>query len=188
MAELPFRRVPDGPRSIRSAFRRVRRYEVEYRNGESRAVTQRELDSVLHARDTPADFWACVHAADIAFAEGRLEARIEWPPERETFPAQDARLSRAVLAYVWGLEGRSWPSRHPDATVRALGDEGLDLIPQVEAIFCFVDGISDAEWWQFTGSLNEIADSIEARVQAAYPQLSAEAVAAIGNQWAFGHR
>jgi len=188
MAELTLRRVPDGPRTIGSAFRRVRRYEVDYLNGESRTVTLRKLDSVLHAREAPADFWACVRAADSAFAEGRLEARVEWPSGREICSWTDARLSRAVLAYVWGLAGRSWPSRDPDAIVGVLGDEGLDVTSRVEAIFRFVDGISDAEWPQFAGSLKEMADSIEAKVQAAYPQLSAEAVAAIGNEWAFGHR
>jgi hypothetical protein len=79
---LTLRRIPDAPRTVRSGFRRVRRYEVHYSTGEHRVVTLRQLDSVLQARTMPADFWVCVGAADEAFAAGELDRLIEWPTGR----------------------------------------------------------------------------------------------------------
>ncbi|MDR0341598.1 MAG: hypothetical protein LBI49_00525 [Nocardiopsaceae bacterium] len=71
--------MADRPRTLRSAFRRQRRYEVHRPDGRHRVLSLRELDVLLNGRAYPADFWACVHAADEAFARGDHDSLIEWP-------------------------------------------------------------------------------------------------------------
>jgi hypothetical protein len=78
------RRVADGPHTIRSGLRRVRRYEVSDPTGEIRVVTLHQLDSLLQARAMPADFWACVDAADAAYTAGDRDVLIEWPTGRRS--------------------------------------------------------------------------------------------------------
>ena len=78
------RRVADGPRTIRSGLRRIRRYEVSDPTGGPRVVTLRQLDSLLQARSMPADFWACVDAADAAYSDGDQAVLIEWPTGRRS--------------------------------------------------------------------------------------------------------
>jgi hypothetical protein len=60
---VAFRRIAD-----RGGVGRIlggrRRYEVVMADGRLRQVSFGELDSLLDARGYPADFWACVHAAD----------------------------------------------------------------------------------------------------------------------------
>jgi hypothetical protein len=60
---VAFRRVDD-----RGGLGRIiggrRRYEVAMSDGTIRQVSFGGLDSLLDARHNPADFWACVHAAD----------------------------------------------------------------------------------------------------------------------------
>jgi hypothetical protein len=73
------RRVADGPRSIGSGFRHVRRYEFSDSTGVPRLVTLHELGSLLNSRALPADFWACVAAADTAFSSGDVQAYFQWP-------------------------------------------------------------------------------------------------------------
>lgn len=82
--EVKLKRVADGPRTVRSAFRRVRRYEVTGPAHETRVLTLYQLDTLLHARMRPADFWACVDAADAAYAAGDPDVLIEWPTGRRT--------------------------------------------------------------------------------------------------------
>ena len=82
MVDWMLRRVPDGPRAFASAFRRVRRYELHDADGVTRMVTLHGLDSMLNARAAPADFWACVRAADAAFEAGDLDSLVEWPTGR----------------------------------------------------------------------------------------------------------
>lgn len=58
-----FRRIDDRQGLGRLLSGR-RRYEVALADGTLRQVSLGELDSLLDARRYPADFWACVHAAD----------------------------------------------------------------------------------------------------------------------------
>ena len=81
VAIILLRRASDSPRSLGSLFRRSRRYEVRS-DSETRVMTLHQLDALLGARSTPADFWACVNAADAAFAAGDTDARFEWPSGR----------------------------------------------------------------------------------------------------------
>lgn len=58
-----FRRLEDR-RGVSRLLSGRRHYEVGMSNGTLRLVSFRELDKLLDARHCPADFWACVHAAD----------------------------------------------------------------------------------------------------------------------------
>jgi hypothetical protein len=40
------------------------------------------MEVTLDGRSFPADFWACVNAADEAFAAGNADVLIEWPSGR----------------------------------------------------------------------------------------------------------
>ena len=65
----PFRRSP-------------RRYRLGHPDGSETVLSLAALDSILEARRTPADFWACVDAADTAYAAGDTVTRVEWPSSR----------------------------------------------------------------------------------------------------------
>lgn len=58
-----FRRLEDR-RGIGRLFRGRRVYEVVMSDDTTRLVSFSELDKLLDGRHFPADFWACVHAAD----------------------------------------------------------------------------------------------------------------------------
>lgn len=58
-----FRRLEDRRGIIRLVKGR-RMYEVSMSDGTLRRVSFGELDELVNARRFPADFWACVHAAD----------------------------------------------------------------------------------------------------------------------------
>jgi hypothetical protein len=79
---LTLRRIADERRALRSALRHVRRYELHYPSGEHQVVTLDQMDAALDGRSFPADFWACVNAADEAFAAGNTDVLIEWPSGR----------------------------------------------------------------------------------------------------------
>jgi hypothetical protein len=81
---LTLRRVADGRRTLPSALRPTRRYELHYPSGEHRVVTLDQLDAALDGRSFPADYWACVNAADEAFVAGNTDVLIEWPSGRRT--------------------------------------------------------------------------------------------------------
>ena len=72
-----FRRTDPPPRRWH-ILRRSERYEVWQVAGEAPLVTMKDLDALLDARRYPADFWAAVHAADAAFAEGDRQSWIEF--------------------------------------------------------------------------------------------------------------
>jgi hypothetical protein len=84
---VTLRRVANGPRTVSSGFRPARRYEVFDVTGGARVVTLHQLDSLLEGRAVPADFWACVDAADLAFSAGDLDVLIEWPTGRRSVRA-----------------------------------------------------------------------------------------------------
>jgi hypothetical protein len=58
-----FRRLEDR-RGISRLLNGRRLYEVVMSDDTTRLVSFSELDKMLDARHFPADFWACVHAAD----------------------------------------------------------------------------------------------------------------------------
>ena len=60
-------------------FRRASRYEVACGDEPREILSLHRLDVLLDGRRHPADFWACVAAADEAFAAGETGAFIEWP-------------------------------------------------------------------------------------------------------------
>jgi hypothetical protein len=59
-----------------------RQYNVWSDDGFGFSVSLSGLDTLLDARRYPADFWACVQAADRAFKAGDLQAVFEWPSGR----------------------------------------------------------------------------------------------------------
>jgi hypothetical protein len=70
-AALRFRRIRDDTSLMARLLRRQRRYEVHQPDGHRRVVTFVELDRLLNGRAYPADFWACIRAADGIFGEAR---------------------------------------------------------------------------------------------------------------------
>lgn len=58
-------------------------YELWQQAGE-RLVALRELDRLLGGRAYPADYWACVKAADDAWESGGPDIWIEWPSGTRT--------------------------------------------------------------------------------------------------------
>ncbi|WP_338178658.1 hypothetical protein [Jatrophihabitans sp.] len=95
---------------------------------------------------------------------------------------QDAKLSDALVTYVWGTGGRSWPSRDPEAVQIRFADDALDLVPRILAIFDLVDGAPP--FWQ-TEDLATATDRIEGLVRDEHPELSDDAIRAIANQYSF---
>jgi hypothetical protein len=79
----------------------------------------------------------------------------------------DAVLSRAVVIYVWGLNRRPWPSRDTEAVRQAFGEQALDLVPRIQAIFDMVDA-APANW---SRGLNAATKRIETIVREVYPDL-----------------
>lgn len=59
--------------------RRRRRYLVRNSDGPPNSLALHELDKLLDGRAFPADFWACVTAADELFDAGDRHGLIEWP-------------------------------------------------------------------------------------------------------------
>lgn len=61
-----------------------RRYELSQQDDARRVVALARLDKLLDGRAYPADFWACVKAADDAWESGELDAWINWPEGTRT--------------------------------------------------------------------------------------------------------
>lgn len=74
---LTIRRVGDW-RGLRRLTHGRRSYEVGLSDGSRRRVSLGALDTLLGARKYPADFWACVRAADDARARGD-DLILQWP-------------------------------------------------------------------------------------------------------------
>jgi hypothetical protein len=86
--------------------------------------------------------------------------------------------------YVSGLDRRPWPSRDTEAVRQAFGQQALDLLPHIQAIFAMVDG-APVNW---SAGLNAATDHVERIVREAYPDLDDEAVRAIGNQFSYANK
>jgi hypothetical protein len=88
----------------------------------------------------------------------------------------DELLSEAVVTYVWGNRSAPWPSTRPEA----LSAVQRPYLPALEAIVEIAFAVEPT-----ASSLAELADSAEAAVHRAYPELSSEALRAIGNLYSF---
>jgi len=97
----------------------------------------------------------------------------------------DTRLSRAIVVFVWGTHGRPWPSRDPEAVSAEYGDDALELVPRINAIFELVDA-APLDW--STEDLPAAIARIESLVRAAHPELDEAAIGAIGRQFAYNWR
>ena len=74
---VTIRRVGDW-RGLRRLRHGGRSYEVGLSDGSRRRVSFGKLDKLLDARKYPADYWACVLAADDARARGD-DSFLQWP-------------------------------------------------------------------------------------------------------------
>lgn len=77
-----FRRVERNGRGPAS-LAKGKRYEVWQGKQAATTVTTSELDRLLDARRYPADFWAAVESADLAFSEGDHDSWIEFGSARK---------------------------------------------------------------------------------------------------------
>jgi hypothetical protein len=66
-----------GPAVLPERWRR--HYNVCFEDGFAIFVSFSGLDTLLDVGRYPADFWACIQAADQAFKSGDREAVFEWP-------------------------------------------------------------------------------------------------------------
>ena len=67
-----------------------RQYNVWFDDGFAFSVSLHGLDTLLEGGRFPADFWACVKAADSAFKAGDRDAVFEWPSGRRLATAPSA--------------------------------------------------------------------------------------------------
>lgn len=88
----------------------------------------------------------------------------------------DLALSAALVAYIWGDRSLPWPSERPEA----LAEEQLAFLPQIKSMIAtaFADDPT-------AGTLTAMAERVESAVRAAYPELTEEAVRALGNYYSF---
>jgi hypothetical protein len=88
----------------------------------------------------------------------------------------DRELSEALQTYVWGTAGLPWPSERPDA-LQADQQRFLPMLREIVAVAFSVD--------PFAGTLNEAAGRAEAALRAQYPDLTEDAIRAVGNLFAY---
>jgi hypothetical protein len=87
----------------------------------------------------------------------------------------DETLSRAVVAYVWGIPPLPWPSGCLEAVRELLGEQAHEVVPRVKML---VDEAFDVrpEGWD----LAAIGNHVEGVLRQAHPELTDEALKAIG--------
>lgn len=85
-------------------------------------------------------------------------------------------LSAALVAYIWGDRALPWPSERPEA----LTEEQRAYLPKIKSVIAtaFADDPTDE-------TLSAMADRVESGVRTAHPELTEEAVRAIGNYYSF---
>jgi hypothetical protein len=94
----------------------------------------------------------------------------------------DRELSGAVIAYVWGRPRRAWPGRDTTVVHELLGERADLVLGRIGAIFAVVDAAPldwDAE------DLCGASLRIHRLVHRGHPELDAEALHAIGAQFAY---
>lgn len=94
----------------------------------------------------------------------------------------DETLSSAVVTYVCGTRGRPWPQGDVEAVKEKFGDESPDLIRRIEKILALVGPAPPGPYEE----LSAYTDRIRQLVRSHHPELSDEAICAIGNLYAFG--
>ncbi|MGC9668457.1 hypothetical protein ACNTMW_18115 [Planosporangium sp. 12N6] len=87
---------------------------------------------------------------------------------------QDETLSRAVVAYVWGIPPLPWPSARPGAVRELLGEQAPDVIPRIKKLVDEAFEVRPEGW-----DLVEIGDHVKVVLHRTHPELSDEAVRAI---------
>jgi hypothetical protein len=95
---------------------------------------------------------------------------------------EDALLSRAVVTYIWGDRGLPFPSHRPEAVGREFPDQAADLVVRVR------DVIQSAQHVRPTDDLAETGCLVVAAVRERFPQLSEEALQAVGNLCTYAWR
>lgn len=88
----------------------------------------------------------------------------------------DDALSAAVVAYVWGVPRKSWPTCRPES----LTTEQVGFLPQIEAALRSANGVPP-DWETLTVG-HALAS---AAVRRDHSELSDEAVAAIANAYCY---
>lgn len=85
-------------------------------------------------------------------------------------------LSAALVAYIWGDRTLPWPSERPEA----LTEEQRAYLPKIKSVIAtaFADDPTDE-------TLSAMAVRVESAVRTAHPELTEEAVRAIGNYYSF---
>ena len=96
----------------------------------------------------------------------------------------DETLSRAVVIYIWGVDGLPWPSHRPEALTTVFGDQALDLLPRVQSVLAGVneDPPDEKEDLAIAGR------RVEASVRRRHPYLSDEAAKAVANLFTYAWR
>ncbi|KUL30958.1 hypothetical protein [Actinoplanes awajinensis] len=94
----------------------------------------------------------------------------------------DAELNRAVTVFVWGDQGRPWPSSHPGAVSRAFGDAAPELLRRIAVLIRTVDRILPGT------DLTVYAHRVEETLRADHPELDQAARAALVNRSTYAWR
>jgi hypothetical protein len=89
-----FRRVKPPTSRRWNPLRLASRYEVVFGDDSRTILTLDALDALLEGRRYPADFWACVAAADDAHLRGEASTLIEWPSGQRRPPQGDVCADR----------------------------------------------------------------------------------------------
>ena len=85
-------------------------------------------------------------------------------------------LSAAVIAYIWGDHSQSWPSERPEA----LTEEQQEYLPTIKSALVAAFAHAPTE-----EDLSSAAVGAESDVRKQHPELSPEALRAIGNYYSF---
>lgn len=85
-------------------------------------------------------------------------------------------LSAAVIAYIWGDHSRPWPSEHPEA----LAEEQQAYLPTIKSALATAFAHAPTE-----KDVSSAARGADSDVREHHPELSLEAVQAIGNYYSF---
>ena len=92
----------------------------------------------------------------------------------------DESFSDAVLTFIWGDHSKPSPGERPEY----LTDEQIDYLPRIRVAIDLVF----AEKPRYDETLEADTARREALVRAAYPELTEQAIHAIGNYYHFCYR
>lgn len=96
-------------------------------------------------------------------------------------PGTDEGLSVGLIAYVSG-GSRPWPTTDDEVLVDAVGEEvAIDLLPRLRAIVEEAFDV-DVDW---LSSRREPYDQVQDAMRRSHPELSEEAIQALGRYWSY---